>query len=209
MLTGKKLFAAACISAVVVSSGAYAQDGFYYGIGLGYSSADSNEGIAGGASGTSISSAEFAALGLTLGYSRDRGNMFFGGELDADISAGTFDFMGIDCSFGAAGPYYCATDATVRLRAIVGTDLNGDYQVFGAAGFAAVSGTSATGPGITSNAVNTGYTVALGVQRRLNNGAMARVEVNYDDLSNAATNGGNFEPDYKSVGLKFTYLFAR
>jgi len=110
---------------------------------------------------------------------------------------------------GCVGAVLLHPEREGSATAIVGTALNSSYDIFGAAGFAAVSGTSAVGPFNQANAVNTGYTLAVGVQRELNNGSTARLELNYEDLSNSAVNGGPFNPQYQSIGLKLTYLFGR
>jgi hypothetical protein len=203
-----KLTAAALLSAAFATP-SLAEDGLYYGLGLGSSSMTSEfSGLFG-----AKSSLDSVVLGVTFGYRRDAGSMFFAAEMDGDLSLGQ-EFIGgtfnLPCApANAQGPYHCTHDMTVRLRGVVGTQI-GAYEVFGSLGAVQVRGTSAVNVAQTDDVINTGHTFGLGIQRPLGTGT-GRLELIYDRASN--DNGPNdglgnvYSPDYEAVTLKATFLF--
>ena len=186
---------------------ATADPGYYYGIGLAYSAADS-EAFAGGGR---FSDANGAALGLTFGYRFESTNAFYGPELDADLFLSgdlANSITGVECSGGATGPYYCNRKATIRLRGIYGQSMANGLEWFGALGLGVMIGDGAIHPsGITDRGVNGGVTVGLGLQKRLNAGGMLRGEVIHDRFNNTLTKPiGMGEPTYKATTLKVSYI---
>lgn len=196
---------AALVSLAVLAAGPAAANGFYYGAGLGYSHVKSGT----SSFGPQASKADLGILGVTLGYRFDRPTMFFSGELDTDFRLGG-DFKDKDsgntCDAGASGPYYCSKNTTVRLRGLVGTQVRGGYEVFGSAGVVEVFGTSATSSFTHANVRSTGFTLGLGVQRKLAGTGIGRVELIYDK-ADSSNNPGGYKPQYNAVTLKATWLF--
>lgn len=204
-----KLTAAALLSAAFATP-SLAEDGLYYGLGLGSSSMSSDVEW----NAFKKSSLDSAVLGVTFGYRRDAGSMFFAAEMDGDLSLGQ-EFIGdannLPCApANARGPYHCTHDTTVRLRGVVGTQI-GAYEVFGSLGAVQVRGTSAVNVAQTDDVINTGHTFGLGIQRPLGTGT-GRLELIYDRASNDngpkhVLFGTVFSPDYEAVTLKATFLF--
>lgn len=200
-----KLITAAFL-ATAFATPALAEDGLYYGLGLGYSSMTSTLD-----SDPLSSSFEGTVLGVTLGYRRDASSMFYAAEMDSDLGLGQqFSFPPPDstCRNGAIGPTHCTHDITLRMRGVVGTQV-GAYELFGSLGAVLVKGTSAVEEIQVDDVINTGYTVGLGVQRPLGSGT-GRLELIYDraDNDNGPKNGLSvYHPNYEAVTLKATFMF--
>jgi hypothetical protein len=202
-------FITAALLSTAFATPALAEDGLYYGLGVGYSSMDTTE-----LSFAPVSSSlDGAVLGVTFGYRRDAGSMFYAFEMDSDLGFGqefSGDITNVACApNNAAGPYYCTHDITVRLRGVVGTQV-GVYELFGSLGAVLVNGTSAVDSDQVDDVINTGYSVGLGMQRPLGTGT-GRLELIYDRANN--DNGPDdgagsvYHPDYEAVTLKGTFLF--
>ncbi|MCG3269206.1 hypothetical protein [Yoonia sp. I 8.24] len=178
-------------------------DGLYYGGGVSLVQGDSLEDVASSTSSTDT----YGAITGTVGYRWDQADMFYGAEFGADIAVGSdFENGGNTCSDGASGPYYCEHYATTRLRGIVGMPV-GNFEGFASFGFAAASGSAATFITTRDDAVNSGYTVGLGLQQGFN-GNMLRYELIYDNLeTNTTSQGGGYEPTFEAVSLNVSYLF--
>lgn len=204
----KPILAAAVTGlAAFVSTGAMATDGFYYGLSAGYSSANSG---AGDTFGPESSGDKFSTLGATLGYRASSGSVFYGGEATFDFAMGadlTDDVSGNVCTAGAFGPYYCTVDSTVRLRGVMGGSMSADSEWFVSAGFVRVEGSSATNSFTQESNANTGYTFGLGMQKEMGTG-MLRGELIYDQADNSGSVTGGYDPDYRAVSLRVTYLFG-
>ncbi|MBW6506940.1 MAG: outer membrane beta-barrel protein [Rhodobacteraceae bacterium] len=199
-----RLAALAVACTLSYTSTASAEGGFYWGGGFGLSSAESlpAPGFPFGASDT------FPVVGITAGYRVDGANHFWAAEADTDISFGS-DFVGnsgSSCPVYADGPYYCTHNATLRLRGVFGMPINSNYEGFGSVGLVAVRGTSAIGPTVQADAVNTGYTLSAGVQRATARG-LARAELIYDRADTVRTNNGGYAPQYEALTLKISLLF--
>jgi hypothetical protein len=189
----------------ILAAGPAAAGDFYYGAGLGYTHAKSGS----GSFGTAASNADLSMLGLTLGYRVNRAKVFFAGELDGEVNlGGKFhdDVSGNTCASGAGGPYYCSHDSTLRLRGIVGTQLNNDYEIFGSLGVVQVRGKSAVGPVTQDSVRSTGFTIGIGAQRKMPKYGVGRLELIYDK-ANSSNNPGGYDPKYQAVTLKASWLF--
>lgn len=198
----RSMTSCAAIALMASAPAALADPGFYYGVGLGFSSMESFDGAA------STSEADTFVLGLTLGYRWENMAMFYGLELDADLSGGA-DFeevlSGATCAVGAIGPYWCNHDSTVRFRGLVGQTMASGTELFGSLGVVSVHGDSAVAPAATASIHSTGYTIGIGLQQDFT-GMTGRLELIYDQADNS-NNPGGFDPDYKAVTLKSTLLF--
>ncbi len=202
----RSLTSCAAIALMASAPAALANPGFYYGVGLGFSSMESFDNNPGTAQ---TSEADTFVLGLTLGYRWENMAMFYGVELDADLSGGA-DFeevlSGATCAAGALGPYWCNHDATLRFRGLVGQTMASGTEIFGSLGVVSVYGDSAVAPAATASIRSTGYTVGIGLQQDFAAGMTGRLELIYDQADNS-NNPGGFDPDYKAVTLKSTLLF--
>ena len=198
---------------IVSATAATADQGFYYGGGLPFSRAYSQDGPA-PIFGNFESSETGPALGLTFGYRFEKGNAFYGPEADIDLFLGSnFEFNNNPCSArGSSGPYYCARDAVIRLRGIYGQSLSNGLEWFGSGGVGIMIGDGAVAPsGITDKGVNAGFTVGLGLQKSIGRG-MLRGEVIYDRLNTSLTKpsrgGPEYEPDYQATTIKISYILS-
>ena len=198
------------LSATIIFSAtaATADQGFYFGGGLSFSRANSDDSFGSESTDTS------PALGLTFGYRFEKGNAFYGPEADIDLFLGSdFEFNNTPCSAGAIGPYYCSRDAVIRLRGIYGQSLSNGLEWFGSGGVGIMIGDGAVAPsGITDKGVNAGFTVGLGLQKSIGRG-MLRGEVIYDRLNSSLTKptearGFEYEPDYEATTMKISYILS-
>ncbi len=197
---------------VIAGTVANADTGFYYGGGLSFSRAYSQDGPAPGF-GNLESSETNPALGLTIGYRFEKGNAFYGPEMDADIFLNSeFEFSSFPCATRAFGPYYCSRDAVIRLRGIYGQKLNNGLEWFGSGGVGILFGDGASTPATTDRGVNAGFTIGVGLQKSIGRGKL-RGEVIYDRLNSSLTKptdagGREFEPDYQATTIKFSYILS-
>jgi Outer membrane protein beta-barrel domain len=192
------------LALIGAATGAHAQEGFYAGFGLGYSTMSSDEiGF------SARSEAESALLGLTVGYRfAGAGQLFYAVEGDADFSRAEFTGTGggLQCPDGADGAYYCTQDATVRLRGLVGTEIGKGWEGFATLGYGVVFGTASTNSGIP-DVTNGGLTYGVGMQRTLGDG-MARVELVRDDFGTMMKNPSDYDATYEATTLKASYIFS-
>jgi len=198
---------ATCFALCVGSGAAYAE-GLYYGLGVGYTDAES----APNAITSNTSGAGFGTLGLTIGKRWERPEIFWGAEANLNLGLGADfddDVTGLSCELNANGPYYCSHKATLRLRGMVGTSLANNYEVFGTLGLAAMTGDGATSPTTQDRGVNTGLTAGVGIQRQFGTNTH-RIELIYDNLTSTSTQPGDqYSPDYKAVSLNYTLIFGK
>ena len=206
----KTTAAALTLSVAMMATHSASADGFYYGFGLGYTSAESEQ----GGGGTGFSELDTAMLGLTTGYKWNVTSGFAALEMDADLSFGQKTkntVTGFECSGGgASGAYFCSHDATVRFRGIYGMPVGNGWDVFGALGYGMVAGDGATSGTTSASAITGGITAGIGVQKALGNGTL-RVEFIHDNFSNglkkpSAIFGTEFSPTWEANTLKATYL---
>ncbi|SHJ62910.1 hypothetical protein SAMN05444000_1113 [Shimia gijangensis] len=183
-------------------------DGIYYGFGLGFASAESEQ----GGGGVGFSELESAMLGVTTGYKWNVNSGFAALEMDADLSFGQETentVTGFACSSGATGAYFCTHDATIRLRGIYGAPVGNGWSIFGALGYGFVSGTGAISPATTAKAITGGVTAGLGIQKQIGGGTL-RVEFIHDNFSSgvkkADAGGFLYTPTWEANTLKATYL---
>ena len=204
----KTTVSALALSVALMAAHSASADGIYYGFGLGYTSAESEQG--GGGSG--FSDLDSAMLGLTTGYKWNMTSGFAALEMDADLSFGQKTentITGLECSGGASGAYFCSHDATVRFRGIYGMPVGNGWDIFGALGYGMVFGDGATSGSTTGSAVTGGITAGVGVQKQLGSGTL-RVEFIHDNFKNGLKNpsfgGISYSPTWEANTLKATYL---
>lgn len=187
-------------------------DGFYAGIGLGYSSAES---LAAPGGGSGASELDTALIGVTGGYRWDTDTGFLAAEVDASIprdSNLTNTVSGATCPVpalpGATGAYFCSYDATVRIRGIWGASVGSGWELFGSAGFGMAIGQGATSTAAVDKAVTGGLTGGFGAQKAIGNGNL-RVEFVHDRFSSGIDKpNGTFTPKWEANTLKASYLFS-
>lgn len=208
-IINKSQYIAAAFIAVAAATNVHAEEGLYAGVGVSYGEAKSNDGMFG-----FESKDGGAAVGATLGYRFERGNVFFGPELDAEFFVdGKLDVNGRECSAGAVGPYYCERNAVYRIRGVVGGAIGGEYEWFGTLGYGVVAAKGATSAATQDDGISGGLTLGAGVQRGFGASGMIRVEAIYDDFSDTIDRpkpplGAGFSPDYEATSIKASVLFS-
>ena len=119
-----KIALMAAISVLGMVQAADAQDGFYYGIGLGVTESSTNAPIVSDYTATATD----LSLTLTAGYRfAASGNLQFGIEGNLDVLSGETMSDGADACTGQS-PSWCTLDTVLRLRGTVTTELaNGGH----------------------------------------------------------------------------------
>lgn len=193
--------AAGMFAAAIVGSSAAAQDGFYYGLTLGYADYESESlGIA-GTEGNDVT------FGGVLGYSWPAGaNNSIGVEATLDLTTKNLmegsTYPGDACTNNS--PDWCEVHSIARLRGVYTVALPSGLELLGTAGVARASGVAEDGPGNYPDTSATGFTLGFGGQRDMGTGSM-RVELTYDKLDNADPEA--FDKSLRIISLRATYLF--
>jgi hypothetical protein len=195
----KAIFLFAVVAAATAQT-ASAQDGAYFGLGLGASQFSSEATVVPGyeASGTDF------ALALTAGYRfAASGALAFGVEGNLDLFAGERMSDDIDACTGAS-PSWCEIDTVLRLRGTLTSDLAGGNRITTSLGGVMVDGLAEDGPG--NNVDTRGHGFSLGVAWEQVGGAMPlRVDLNYDTINSDDAN--TYERDLDMIGLRLSYMF--
>lgn len=185
--------------ALMLAGVAAAQDGFYYGVGLGVTNSSTNSPVVAPyeAEATDLS------LALTAGYRfAGSGPYSFGMEGNLDILGGETMADGTDACTGTS-PSWCSVDVVLRLRGTMTNDLANGSRLTGSLGIALVRGVSENGPG--NNLDTTGRGLSLGLAWEQMGGMPVRVDVNYDAIRD--DNQPAYERDLDLVGLRVSYMF--
>lgn len=187
--------------AAFIAQPVLAQDGAYFGAGIGITDSASaaeifpdNE-----ASGTE------AALALTAGYRFAGANgLSYGIEGNLDIQAGgTMSFPGRDACTDFS-PTWCAVDTVFRVRGTLGTTLATGDLLMASVGGVMVKGTAEDGPGNYVDTTGTG--LSLGLSWQSGNVALpVRVDLNFDRIN--SDDADLFDRDLDLIGLRVSYMF--
>lgn len=177
-----------------------AEDGAYFGIGLGLSHNSTSAPIVPGFEATATD----YGLALTAGYRfASVGNLTYGFEGNLDIMAGKLMSDYVDACTDES-PTWCETDATLRLRGTLSTDLAGGARLMGSLGAALVQGRAEDGPGNYVDA--TGRGLSLGVSwEQVGGNLPVRVDVNYDAIR--IDDANLYDRKLDMIGLRVSYMF--
>lgn len=194
-----KLAILATASALLLGQSAAAQDGFYYGIGLGLTRTSTVSPVVPGyeADATDVS------LALTAGY-RFAGTaaLSYGIEGNLDLLGGATMSDGADACTGSS-PSWCSVDTVLRLRGTLTNQLANGGELTWSLGAVMVKGISENGPGNNLDTTGRGLSVGLGWQP--GGGMPVRVDVNYDAIRD--DNQPAYERDLDLFGLRVSYMF--
>lgn len=194
-----KLAVLAAASALLLGQTAAAQDGFYYGVGLGLTESSTNAPIVGSYTATAAD----ASLALTAGYRfAGSGALTFGIEGNLDILGGATMNDGTDACTGSS-PSWCTVDTVLRLRGTLTNQLANGGQLTSSLGVVMVKGVSENNPGNNLDTTGRGLSVGLGWQPA--GGMPLRIDVNYDAIRD--DNQPLYERDLDLVGLRVSYMF--
>ena len=175
---------------------------FYFGGGLAYSSGESEAEFGDPAD------LQAGMVTLILGQRFAAGNGFWGWETSADLSFGAETKQvgtGGTCSAdGAAGPYLCQHDATLRIVGIYGTPVGQGMEVYGSLGLGMMLGDYADNTDSVESAYTYGLTVGVGLNREFGNGLIGRGEIIYDNFSSDTQEF--YDSDYTGTTVRLTLL---
>lgn len=185
---------------VAMATSVQAQDGAYFGIGLGVSHNSTSATIVPDFDATAT---DFG-LALTAGYRfASVGNLTYGFEGNLDIMGGKLMSDYVDACTDES-PTWCEVDATLRLRGTVSSELASGARLMGSLGAAIVRGRAEDGPGNYVNA--TGRGLSLGVSwEQVGGNLPVRVDVNYDAIR--IDDANNYDRKLDMIGLRVSYMF--
>ena len=107
--------------------------------------------------------------------------------------------------FIANAPYMCSQTATVRARAMIGTEVQG-YELFGTLGYAVLFGDQANAPNGSTVPVSVGgITYGIGAQTAMGTGKI-RAEVIWDNLETIISSPSTATPTWSSTTAKVSYI---
>ena len=196
-----KLAAIAVTSMLGLAQAGAAQDGFYYGVGLGLTHSSTVSSVVPSFEGTATD----VSLALTAGYRfASADNLSYGIE-------GNLDFLGgrtmSDSSFDACAgisPSWCEVNTVFRLRGTLTSQLASGSLMTVSLGGVLVQGVSENGPG--NNLDTTGNGLSLGLGWEQQGGAMPmRIDVNYDAIRN--DDQPAYDRELDMFGLRVSYMF--
>ena len=194
-----KPFLLAAATMLLVAPSAHAQDGFYYGVGLGLTEATTNSPVVS----SYTAKANDVSLALTAGYRfAGSSDLSFGIEGNLDILGGKTMSGDNDACTGSS-PSWCSVDTVLRLRGTLTTELANGSRLTSSRGAVMVRGVSENGPG--NNLDTTGRGVSIGLGWEPSAGLPVRVDVNYDSIK--SDNQKAYERDLDLVGLRVSYMF--
>lgn len=178
-------YTAALASLIIAATPAIAEDGFYLGGGLSYTTSKGTN--------TTVLSLDtedaFASGVLIGGYRKQVGNHFWATELQLEFpTSNDFDIDFAGGTFGcspAITPYVCELDTVVRLRGVYGGEIAEGLELYGTGGLVYVSGEAATSPLTTGSFSSIGLSLGLGVQKTISQSWKVRGEINHDIASRA------------------------
>lgn len=147
-------------------------------------------------------------LSLIFGQRIAAGNGFLGWESSADLSFGAetkHSVLGSVCSVdGAAGPYLCEHQATVRIVGTYARSVGAGTEVFGSLGVGVLRGDYADSPGSVISSKTYGATLGLGFNRDFGRGLTARGEVIYDRFDSNTQE--LYDPTYSGATIRFALV---
>lgn len=184
---------------LALASAAAAQDGAYFGLGLGVSQNSSKASF-----GSFEPSATDYALALTAGYRfPSAGTLAYGIEGNLDLMTGNLMSDGSDACTSVA-PTWCEVNATARLRGTMSSDLASGGRVTASLGAVMVSGRAEDGPDTYVDAIGRGLSFGVAWEN-LGGGMPVRVDLNYDAIREDDAN--NYDRKLDMIGLRVSYMF--
>lgn len=178
---------------------AAAQDGLYYGIGLGVGSSmtTSPEVTSFDAKATDYS------LALTLGYRfAASGPLTFGIEGNLDLLSGKNMADGGLPSCAGTSPSWCEVESAFRLRGTMTNEMTGGSHLTTSLGVVVMQGRTENGGGNYLDTTGRGVSVGLAWQK---DGMPIRIDLNYDAIRD--DNQTAYERELNLVGLRVSYMF--
>jgi hypothetical protein len=185
----------------LLAQSAAAQDGAYFGIGLGVGQTMTTSSVV---PEYDASVTDFS-LALTAGYRfASAGPMTYGIEGNLDLmSANTMSDSGTDACTGSS-PSWCEIDAAFRLRGTLTADYVGGNRWTASLGAVVVQGRSENGGGNYLDTRGRGVSVGIAWERP-DAGMPVRVDLNYDAVRD--DNQPAYERELDMIGLRVSYMF--
>jgi len=186
---------------LVIGQAAAAQDGAYYGVGLGLNYSES---VAPIVPSEKLNSTD-PALAFTVGYRWSMANtLFYGVEGNLDVQSGDTMTHGVATGCTSMTPAWCEVDSIARLRLTLGKDLGNGNSIMGSLGVAAARGRLEASPSSYVDAVGQGSSVGLAWQHAFAQRSV-RFDLNYDRIN--VDDMPTYERSLDIVGLRVSVMF--
>lgn len=192
----------AALSALGLAASASAQDGFYYGIGLGVTKGET---VSTAIEGFIPKGTDYS-LALTAGYRFTTAGSFslgIEGNLDALTGNTMVDSTGREACDNAS-PTWCEVDTVARLRGVVSTELGNGNRISASIGEAMAWGRGEQSNSVFKSTDGRGLSVGLSWEGPLA-GLPLRIDVNYDKIRH--DNLEVYDQTLDLVGLRASYMF--
>lgn len=186
---------------LALAQSAAAQDGAYFGIGLGIGQTMTTSSVV---PEYDASVTDFS-LALTAGYRfASAGPLTYGVEGNLDLMAGNvMEDNGTDACTGSS-PSWCEVDAAFRLRGTLTADYVGGNRWTASLGVVVVQGLSENGGGNYLDTRGQGVSVGIAWERP-DAGLPVRVDLNYDAVRD--DNQPAYDRNLDMIGLRVSYMF--
>jgi Outer membrane protein beta-barrel domain len=192
----------AILSAMGLAHAAAAEDGFYYGIGIGVTESSTFSPVIS----TFEASGRDFSLALTAGYRiATTGPLSFGveGNLDALTGDPMEDAAGREACTDAS-PTWCEVDTVLRLRGTASAELANGSRIAVSLGPVLVNGRAEERNSVYRS--TSGHGVSVGVSwENFGSSLPVRVDLNYDRIRDDDL--APFERELDMIGLRASYMF--
>lgn len=199
-----KLASLAIISAFSLAGPAAAQDGFYYGVGLGVTKGETSS----TAIEAFVPTGTDYALALTAGYRfPSTQGLSFGieGNLDALTAETMVDDATDRAACDNASPTWCEVETVLRLRATISGELANGSRITAALGPVAAQGRGEQSFDVYKDTHGTGMSWGLSWEAPPSLGAPVRIDLNWDKIDQ--DNLERYDQKLEMVGLRASYMF--
>lgn len=179
---------------------AAAEDGFYYGVGLGLLKSEASAPIVAGFDATATD----ASLALTAGYRWPQTkNVAFGVEGNLDVHTGHL-MSDVADACTSVSPSWCEVNSTLRLRGTLGSVLANGDRLTASLGAVAVRGRLEANPGDYRRSTGSGWSVGV-FWEKASSTIPVRIDLNFDKIENdnIPTYGWSLE----MFGVRVSYMF--
>ena len=186
---------------VALTQSAAAEDGFYYGLGLGVtqSSADAEIEDFFNLTATNLS------LALTAGYriAQSKG-LSYGIEGNLDVHTGKLMKDGPAEGCSNFTPSWCEINSSLRVRGTLSKKLAAGNTLMASLGFVVVSGRLEANPSDYRDSIGRGPSIGISWEHPMGNHGL-RMDLNYDLIK--TDNNPTYDRSLDMIGLRISYMF--
>ena len=187
--------------ALLLAQTAHAQDGAYFGLGVG---ANFNTAVSDTVP-SFVATSTDAALALTAGYRwQQMGAGYWGVEVNLDFASGELMADGSQDACTDVSPDWCNIDTVARLRATYSHGMGDGSMLMGSFGLAAVRGRLEQNPSEYVDATGTGLSLGIAWEKPFGDRAM-RFDLNYDVINE--DDHPTYPRELDIIGIRASYMF--